>query len=185
MLLKTSFGLVILACLCFPKLAEAQGNLVVNGGFDTSATGWTLAGVSYDSKYGDPAGDLSLPGGTASASQTINGLVAGTTYIVSGNYQGTVGVFSTGPNFEVTMNGAIIFETVSSGNNNWDYFSVPYTASSVNAVLSFGVLDEPSEGYGIDNISMQAVPESSTSTLITLGVGAVCVYARKRKWLCF
>jgi hypothetical protein len=164
-------------------LAEAQGNLVVNGGFDTSATGWTLFGGYYDSKYGDPAGDVELLGGTAS--QTINGLIAGATYIVSGNYQGTVGVFSTGPNFAVTMNGAVIFETISSGNNNWDYFSVPYTASSANAVLSLGVLDEAIESYGIDNISMQAIPEPSALALITLGVGAVCVYARKRKWLCF
>jgi hypothetical protein len=185
MFLKTSLGLVALACLCFPHLAKAQGNLVVNGGFDTSATGWTLAGAYYDIKYGDPAGDVELLGGTASASQTINGLIAGTTYIVSGNYQGTVGVFFTGPNFAVTMNGAIIFETVSSGDNNWDYFSVPYTASSANAVLSLGVLDEPSESYGIDNISMQAIPEPSALALITLGGGVFYFYARKRKCLYF
>jgi hypothetical protein len=185
MLLKTSLGLVILACLCFPQLAKAQGNLVVNGGFDTSATGWTLLGGYYNSKNGNPPGDVVFEGLTGSATQTINGLTAGSTYIVSGSYQGEAGVPSPNPSFEVTMDGNVLFEIATPADNNWDNFTFLYTASSSATVLSIDAFNGIAQAYSIDNISMQGVPEPAAWALITLGGGVFYVYARKRKCLCF
>ena len=113
---ESQHGSAALALSCFPQSATAQGNLVFNGGFDTSASGWTLTGTTgiafYNVKNGNPPGDVVLEGLTASATQTVNGLIAGTSYIVSGDYQGLDGSLSASPNFEVTMNGTILFETV-------------------------------------------------------------------------
>jgi hypothetical protein len=188
MLLKTSLGLAALACLCFLQPAKAQGNLVVNGGFDTSAASWTLAGSAVYSGYGgDPAGNVVLVNSGASASQTINGLTTGATYVVSGNYVGVLGVPYPYPTFQVTMNGAILFETAASGNNNWYNFNFSYTAASSSAVLSLNLVnsDDVKTSYSIDNIAMQAIPEPSPSALITLGGSVSYIYGRKRKWLCF
>jgi hypothetical protein len=191
MLLKTSLGLVILACLCFPQLAKAQGNLVVNGGFDTNAADWTLTGSAiYNGYGGDPAGSVALVNSGASASQTINGLTTGATYIVSGDYQGVLGLSDPYPTFQVTMNSAILFETAASGNYNWYSFSFLYTAALSSAVLSLDLVEpNPVENvktsYDIDNIAMQSVPEPSASALIMLGGSVSYTYARKRKCLCF
>ena len=46
MTLKTYIVLTALALSCFPQLITAQGNLVVNGGFDTNADGWTAVNIS-------------------------------------------------------------------------------------------------------------------------------------------
>jgi hypothetical protein len=81
--LKILIALVILVS----QHLLAQGNLVINGGFDnisdTNVIGWTLTGHCYpDPKYGNYAPCLQLYG-TAGAGQTVNGLTPGTTYIVS------------------------------------------------------------------------------------------------------
>jgi hypothetical protein len=85
------------------------------------------------------------------------------------------------------MNGAILFETAASGNNNWYNFNFSYTAASSSAVLSLNLVnsDDVKTSYSIDNIAMQAIPEPSPSALITLGGSVSYIYGRKRKWLCF
>jgi hypothetical protein len=184
-LFKAALVIMTLSFLYFPKSAKAQGNLVLNGGFDTSATGWTLLGGYYNSKNGNPPGDVVLEGLTGSATQTINGLTAGSTYIVSGSYQGEAGVPSPNPSFEVTMDGNVLFEIATPADNNWDNFTFLYTASSSATVLSIDAFNGIAQAYSIDNISMQGVPEPAAWALITLGGGVFYVYARKRKCLCF
>ncbi len=182
MTLKASMVLAALALSCFPQSATAQGNLVFNGGFDTSASGWTLTGTTgiafYNVKNGNPPGDVVLEGLTASATQTVNGLIAGTSYIVSGDYQGLDGSLSASPNFEVTMNGTILFETVFSGNVNWENFGVLYTASSSDAVLT---ILASSSYCGIDNISVEAVPEPDSLCLIGVGGMMSAMFFRNRR----
>ena len=184
--LKTSLTVTALTFLCFPQLTKAQGNLVVNGGFDTSATGWTLTGGYYNVKNGNPPGDVVLAGLTASASQTIDGLIVGTIYTVSGSYQGAVNGSYPDPSFEVTMSGNVLFEIAAPADNNWDNFSFLYTASSSDVTLSIDAFNGPAPGYLIDNVAMQAVPEPSALVLIILGGGVFFyAYARKRECLCF
>jgi hypothetical protein len=180
--LKTLLAACALSLLCLPQLATAQGNLVVNGGFGTSAAGWMLTGAVYNGYSGDPAGSLALTALTASASQTINGLAPGATYSISGDYQGN-GEPTPNPTFEVLMNNTIVFEAVAAGNANWYPFDFFYTASSSSVVLSFDSItpaDGTKTGYSIDNISMTAVPEPSVWILSLLG-GCVLFYSQARK----
>ena len=118
--------LISLMLLSFAQSATAQGNLVVNGGFDTDASGWTITNVSggggYVSFVGNPAGSVylnnpSLPP-VPTASQTINSLTPGVLYIVSGDYQKAAGKNVTGNSFGVALDGVFLFETAAPADSN-------------------------------------------------------------------
>jgi hypothetical protein len=177
------FATLILSYL--PQSATAQGNLVVNGGFDTDASGWMTTnefGFGYVSTKGNPGGYFWLytnsPSLTPTISQTINGLISGSNYIVSGDYEKITGS-STSPSFGVALNGVFLFETTAPADFNWHSFSFDYTATSTSALLSLSSqLNGTGVSYGIDNIAMSAVPEPSTSWLILLG-GGLFHFARR------
>jgi len=180
MTLKSHVILTALVLSCFPQLAIAQGNLVVNGGFTTNANGWTLTGAAFaNSKNGNPPPDVVLGGGQT-ASQTINSLSPGTLYNVSGDYC-CYGSDHTNISFEVSVNGVLLFETAAPTNLNWNSFNFGYAATSSSAVLELSQTYWAylSVGdYSIDNIAMYAVPEPSAISLIFLGSG-VLIYVRK------
>lgn len=188
MTLKSSIVLTVLALFLLPHLATAQGNLVVNGGFDTDASGWTATNIAfgggYSSKSGNPPGCFFLNASSLSSvdpiiSQTINSLTLGTIYSVSGDYlYGPNGAGSLSTNFGVAIDGAFLFETVAPSTSIWYSFSFLYTATSSSAVLSLSSLINGTFYYGIDNISMQAIPEPLPSLLILLGSG-LFLYARR------
>jgi hypothetical protein len=173
--------LPILILSLFPQFVAAQGNLVVNGGFDTSAAGWTINPGSsfYNSKNGNPSGDVVLEGLTGTASQTINSLNPGIIYNVSGDYQDIDGGSLANYSFGVALNGVYFFEAIAPTNSNWYSFNFEYTAVSSSAVLSLSQINGMGITYSIDNISMQAVPEPSSIALIFLG-GGVLIYVRTR-----
>ncbi len=87
--LKT-FAASLVLLLLWPQLSSGQGNLVFNSGFDADVSSWSLMnGGRYYDKGGYPGGFLLLGGDSSdipTASQTITGLVMGTTYVISGNY---------------------------------------------------------------------------------------------------
>jgi hypothetical protein len=174
-------GMVRLTALilsCFAQSVTAQGNLVVNGGFDTDSSGWILTnGADWDSKFGNPSPCIDLLGHTAAAAQTINNLVSGTTYVVSGDYQ----VINTtvNPSFGVAINNIYLLEITPQTTRSWINFSFFYTATSSSANLSLSQINNSGLEYDIDNIAMQAVPEPSSSLLILLGSG-VLIYVRTR-----
>ena len=65
--MKIAIVLTILTLLYLPRMATAQGNLVVNGDFNTGSAGWALTnGAGYDSKGADPAPSSPLKNGTFS-----------------------------------------------------------------------------------------------------------------------
>ncbi len=189
MIWKVCLTVITLACLCFPQVATAQGNLVVNGGFEAGSQGWTFnkwVGVSaggdpgiFALLYNDDLSDPTVP----TASQIVGGLTAGDSYIISGDYlpwknQATGSPLE--PSFGVAVNGVFLFETVAPASYNWQSFSFSYTAISSSALLSLSSQINGMEiSYGIDNIAMQAVPEPSSSLLIMLGSGVV-IYVRRR-----
>lgn len=183
--LKASMVLTVLALSCSSQSIMAQGNLVVNGGFDTDASGWTLTnGSGYQSSFGNPPGSILLSNDSINAptaSQEINSLTPETTYIVSGGY------FSGGVNgnnsLSVALDGIPLFETNAPANFTWNNFSFDYTAASPNALLS---LSTPTHGKGygliIDNISMQVVPEPNSFCLIGVGgVMGAMLFRNRRK----
>jgi len=182
MTLKSYVILTTLVLSCFPQLAIAQGNLVVNGSFDTNAAGWTLTnGASYNIKNGNPPGEVDFErfGGGATASQTINSLSPGVFYTVSGDYRGIAPVVtSTNYGFGVSLDGVFYFETTAPTNLDWYTFSFLYAATSSSTVLTLSQID--GNFYGIDNIAMYAVPEPSAISFILLGSG-VLFYVRRRR----
>jgi hypothetical protein len=177
----------VLISSCFIPSVKAQGNLVVNGGFDTDASGWTLTNrASYDALFGDPAGSVSLYSGSGgadpTASQEISSLTPGQFYSVSGNYVGYADN-SVSNSFGVAFDGMFLFETVSPTNSNWYSFSFGYTATSTSALLSLSLLTpDKNNTYHIDNISMIATPEPGSLCLIGLGgiVSAIILKNRRK-----
>jgi hypothetical protein len=172
MTLKTFRVLAAFGLLFLPRLATAQGNLVVNGSFSGSANGWlvtnTPGGFGYQSSGGNPGGCVSLDNVTPSASsdptasQTISGLTPGITYAVSGQYllgKDRGGGSPTDPSFGVAIGGQFLFEAVAPGNENWQNFAFPYTATSPSIVLSLSSqINGRGVSYFIDNIALQPLP---------------------------
>jgi hypothetical protein len=173
--------LTILMLSYFAQSVTAQGNLIVNGGFDTDASGWVITNVyvpeggGYVSNYGNPPGSIflynpSLPGIPA-ASQEINSLTPGQLYIVSGDYQRGLGKNKTDDSFGVALDSVFLFETVVPTDSNWHSFSFDYTATSTSALLSLEAQINGTDdySYSIDNIAMYAVPEPNSLCLLEVG----------------
>lgn len=177
MSLKTSIVLTALALLLPPQFAKAQGNLVLNGGFDTDASGWTIINGGYASDFGNPSGSASLfTGNTSMVSQEINSLTLGQLYIVSGDYSGKAGGV-----FDVTLDEVVFFETNRTPQNySWDSFSFYYTATSTGVLLSVQA-NAIGDFYAIDNISMQAIPEPNSLCLVGVGGIMSAMFFRNRR----
>lgn len=179
--------LVLSLLPCIQQMALAQGNLVFNGGFDTSSNGispdgWTLDGGYFNAKDGNPPPDLVMGGG-ATASQTVDGLTAGNLYTVSGNYEDG-GSDTTDISFEVLLNGTAYFETAVPSNLDWQTFSFEYTATSSSADLTLWQTmgSYLSVGdYNVDNIAMYAAPEPPGSSLICVGGIILAFLCKNRK----
>jgi len=179
-ILKIPIVLLILT----PQHLVAQGNLVINGGFDVDATGWSISFGYYVPSGGDPGGYVALDSGisnTPAASQAIAGLTPDSVYLISGDYRASKGT-STDNSFAVALDGNFLFETIQPGDFNWHSFSFFYTATSSSATLSLASqLNGTGISYGIDNISMYETPEPSAVSLIFLGSSlSVCI--RTRLW---
>jgi len=190
--LKTSMVLTILALLCFSELAIAQGNMVLNGSFDTDTSGWILtnlnvsAGGGYKSAYGDPLGSVLLYNPSSSlvpmASQVIYSLTPGSIYIVSGDYQKSVGKDAIDNSFGAAIDGNFLFETPAPADHSWHSFSFEYTATSTSVLLSLEAqINGTDYSYFIDNISMEAVPEPGSLCLFGLGGMISAMFFKNRR----
>ena len=140
----------------------------------------------YVSTKGNPGGYFFLYTNSTSLtpaiSQTINGLIFGSSYIVSGDYEYISGS-STDPSFGVALDGVYLFETAVPADLNWHSFSFDYTATSASTLLSLSSqLNGTGVSYGIDNISVEAIPEPSELALATLA-GFLLGFRRRKKSL--
>src|ERR1035441_9722597 len=178
--MKIAIVLTLLTLLYLPRFRDAQGNLVVNGGFDANAGGWTLTGSGrYDAKNGNPSGEVDFGGSEGAASQTINSLTPELIYNVSGDYQAIVsgGTSTHNYSFGVSLDDVFLFGTATPTNSNWYSFNFQYTATSSSTVLSLSQIS--GVYYNIDNISMYAIPEPDVLGL--LGLGSVAFFWHRRK----
>ncbi|HEX3719067.1 MAG TPA: hypothetical protein VH595_13955 [Verrucomicrobiae bacterium] len=190
--IKNTYSTALCALLLLSGLPAsfAQGNLVINGDFDTSAIGWTLvgAGTSWEASKGDPAGDVIVtalagsPATVPSASQTIDGLVPGDTYAVTGDFENVRdwgGGSPTADSFGVAINGVYMFEAAQEQPGMWNPFDFSFTASSTSETLSLAAeINGTGVDYEIDNVGVQAVPEESSLWLAVIGGISTIAYVR-------
>jgi hypothetical protein len=191
MTLKIYIVLTALALLLLPQSVAAQGNLVVNGTFESGSNGWTLTNGAIVAFVGDPGMACFLVSSNASpaneptASQAINGLMAGTSYIISGNYEvgkDRGGASPANASFGVAIDDTFLFEVAASPNGSWQSFSFSYTAASSDVLLSLASqINGTGVEYAIDNISMEAVPEPNSLWLIGIGGIARATFLRNRR----
>jgi choice-of-anchor C domain-containing protein len=200
----------IVACTAigaFSPAAHAAPELIINGGFESSANafagsfmtyytgldGWTINTGSVDliNTYWAPAAgnfSLDLNGeGSASISQSFITEI-GKTYNVSFSMAGnpdnssdnikTISANVTAPNvFSFDIAGK------SSANMGWVTQTFSFVATGTSSTLTF-VGDPANTFYGaaLDQVSvMQAVPEPETYAMLLAGLGMMGYLARRRK----
>lgn len=173
MTMKTRVASIVAAVLLASPLVMAQGNLVVNGSFNTDASGWTTNAASgyYEPLKGDPGGCFTL---FASISQTINGLTPGASYLISGSYDVEGGgVGGTAPSLGVALDGVFAYE-ITPRDYAWHNFSFTYTPGNSSVVFDLTAeISGSADVYRVDNLSMQAVPEPGVLSLLGVGVGLI------------
>jgi hypothetical protein len=165
--------MALLVLICWPFCIFAQ-NLIVNGGFETNAAGWTANfAKGYQPNFGNPPGCFSLSTqtpttNTPTVSQIISGLTPGVRYAVTGDYEEWTdwgGGSPTNLSFGVAIDEAFYFEDTLT-NSIWHSFSFSFIATSSNVILSIsGQMNGTGVAYAIDNIMMQPVPSATASVV--------------------
>ena len=170
--INIKLSLILITTMLFVSLesVKAQGNLILNGTFDSDLSEWTTVGVvNWEPWYG---GSASLSGPSSSISQTIYNLDVGTTYIVSGDYYSVDGWAP----LNVSVDG---FSQLYVATSSWQSFSFSFTASSPTVTLSF--LVDQKVICSLDNISMFAVPEPNSLCLLGMGAASSLFFLRRRR----
>jgi PEP-CTERM motif len=179
----------LVLCAGFTGRASA-GNLIVNGGFETGDfTGWTLGGNTAGTFVGPPfpttpghafsgehAAVLGAVGTDGTLSQTF-ATVPGTLYELT--LWGANGV---GPPNQVTitLNGTTAFAATDDPVHDYVLHVFDFTATSTTYTLEFDYVHNTAGGaFVIDDVSVSAIPEPSTLTLLALGAGVLAA----RHWL--
>ena len=184
----------------------ASANLVTNGSFETIAIannsyltvtpgnaatnlpGWTITGTSVDivsgpdtwpAYDGNQSVDIAGTPGPGGIQQTI-ATTAGDWYLIEfalgDNYQGSGDKsvdFKVG-NYSENIAGAI-------GQGNWLLVSRYVQADSAASLLEFSTTNSGFYGGLVDAVTVTAVPEPATMTVLGLGVAALLRRRRRSK----
>lgn len=174
----------------------ARANLILNGGFEAGngedAFNWDQTPVAKR-EFGPAQNDvfdkgapdhiMALEGGafdTPDASQTVGGLLAGTTYRLAWDLtlRDLIGD-GNAASFIVFVNhgmgsGAVFSRAANQGPSGWGSgarFSVDITAQDSDFTITFsGQQAGQDTSWNIDNVSLTAVPEPGTLALLGLGL---------------
>jgi hypothetical protein len=161
----------------------ATAGIVTNGGFETGDfTGWTLSGntdfvgvTTGIAHSGDFAAFFGPDGSLGFLSQTL-ATTAGTTYelnffLASGG--------QTPSDFQVAFEGAT-YEQIDLPPFSYASESLTVIATGSSTLLQFGFRDD-NGFFNLDDVSVNAVPEPDSLTLLCLGAAGVLAVTRLRR----
>ncbi len=176
--------LVFCSVLLLGNVGHAN-NLMVNGSFDSTVPrngtggGWTSSGIDgsggWFSTGGNPAAHFILnhSGGSGDPTilQTVNGLVPGSCYLVSGDFTNVYPGFGSPDalSFGVALDGVFLFEGQKGAADVWQHFSFSFTATAPDVeLLLAGERNGDDSSYRIDNITL--VPANSDCDVLSCDI---------------
>ncbi len=170
---------VVLAFQC--ASAASTQNLVSNGDFGSGYNGWTAsnndASGGWKSSGGSPGGYFLLnsngsPSTDPTIQQTINGLVPGQWYTISGvrsNVENGAYGNPAALSFGVAIDNTLLLQLANTGGANWIPFSVQFKATASTQTLYISAERNGDDTqYGVDNISVVASPASTACSVSSI-----------------
>ena len=174
----------------------ARANLITNGDFSLSVpnngtgNGWTAANNDslggWQTNGGNPSGTFILNSNGASntdpsISQSVSGLIVGTTYRLSGDYAYVLWGGKKGPNsFAVDINSnTYTFDYLG---DSWHSFLIDFEADSSTITINLRAeINGDDTPYKVDNINLTSMPTPIPGAIWLLGSGFVGLIGLKRK----
>lgn len=179
--------------LILAGVTPAFADLVFNGTFDSGCTGWSYGGfVNFcDISGGNPGSALVLndyPGPVPLATQTISGLVVGTTYQIDLDAKTYFNCCNsnTTPGAGVGIDGQQ-FDFLVVNNQPWTHYFFTFTYGGGSNLLTLSSQRNGTDSDAeFDNVSINAAspsvaPEPGTFALAAVGAAVVGLASRRRK----
>lgn len=180
----------------FENPGTFAGNFHEVAAGDTDIDNWTVSGGGVDlinRLWQHSDGDYSLDMSRTSAgtiSQTVTGLVVGTTYKIlfdmAGNTGGGNVIKSLSAGIGMAGGGVFNFDTTghTTAGMGWETKSFTFVAGAISGLLSFSSNENNAYGPALDNIRIQqvaAVPVPAGGILLLSALGGLIAARRRRK----
>jgi len=185
--------------------AQANPNLITNGGFESSSfngqyitysagssalTGWSIGGDSVDliNTYWNPAAgsySLDLSGSSSGFISQSFATVVGQLYRVSFDMAGNPDDSNKIKSLMVSLSGTPFYSFDATGMNHtnmgWTTKGFDFIAAGSFSTLAFSSMNASAYGPALDNISVIAVPEPEAYAMFLAGLGLIGFMASRRR----